>query len=125
MDDGARGPVGEDAVYATLGRRVRQLRGQRGLTQGTLATTVGLTRASVANIERGRQKFLVHTLLRLAQALNVGAEKLLVGLEASAETPLESLLQDRPTDERDWIRSMVGGRRKGKNQDGRPAKVRS
>lgn len=50
------------AFYAEVGRRIRQAREKRGLSQEALASAVSLTRTSVTNIEKGRQKFLVHTI---------------------------------------------------------------
>jgi transcriptional regulator with XRE-family HTH domain len=42
-----------------------------GLTQEALASQVSLTRTSITNIEKGRQKFLLHTLFDIASALGV------------------------------------------------------
>ena len=47
------------------------------MSQGSLGKRVGLSRASVANIEKGRQRIPLHHLYRLAQALGVNAHTLL------------------------------------------------
>jgi transcriptional regulator with XRE-family HTH domain len=65
-----------DNFYPCLGQRVRQARREAGMTQALLAARVGLTRASVTNIEKGRQKVLAHTLWRLAETLGVSPEDL-------------------------------------------------
>jgi transcriptional regulator with XRE-family HTH domain len=120
----SRGPLSVDALYAALGRRIAKLRKDRGLTQAGLAGLLGLTRASIANIERGRQKFLVHTVLQLVAALRVSPNDLLAGLGAPANAPLDALLEDRPAAVREWIRSAVGPRSRGeRKRDGGPAKV--
>lgn len=59
----------ERSLYKWLGSRIRALRQDRGLTQTDLADAVGITRASLANIEAGRQRSLVHTMVGLAKAL--------------------------------------------------------
>ena len=59
----------EHAFYEATGARIRAARVARGLTQTELAASVGLTRTSVVNIEKGRQKMLVHTLHDFAAAL--------------------------------------------------------
>ncbi|HET7883323.1 MAG TPA: helix-turn-helix transcriptional regulator, partial [Acetobacteraceae bacterium] len=52
-------------------RRVRTRREQLRLTQADLSTKVGLSRASIANIEGGRQAILLHQFLALAEALTI------------------------------------------------------
>jgi len=58
--------------YASLGRRLCDLRRKEGLTQQQLGARLepAVTRASIANIEAGKQGVLVHTLVQLAKALN-------------------------------------------------------
>lgn len=63
--------------YAEIGRRVRLARERIGLTQDSLAAQIMLSRTSVTNIEKGRQKVLAHTICRLAGALNVLPAELL------------------------------------------------
>jgi transcriptional regulator with XRE-family HTH domain len=65
------------AFYAEVGRRVRLARERAGLTQDALAGRVSLSRTSVTNIEKGRQKVLLHTLCNLADALGVTPEVLM------------------------------------------------
>jgi transcriptional regulator with XRE-family HTH domain len=60
-----------EQIYATLGRTVRTLREGLRVTQAELAAKVGLSRASIANIEGGRQAVLLHQFLALAKALAV------------------------------------------------------
>jgi len=57
-------------IYRQLGQKVARLRNERGRTQAEIAAQIGLTRASLANIETGRQKVLMHHVFRLANALN-------------------------------------------------------
>ncbi|RKF12232.1 XRE family transcriptional regulator [Roseovarius spongiae] len=58
-------------IYRNLGIRIKGLRGSLGLTQDQLAKQVGISRASLANIERGKQQVLVHHLFALAEALQL------------------------------------------------------
>lgn len=64
-------------VYIEIGKLVRARRLQLAWTQERLAKLLSLSRASVANIENGRQKLLVHTLLEFAAALQMDAVDLL------------------------------------------------
>ena len=54
------------AFYKAVGQLVRAARDKAGLTQNALASRLGLTRTSVTNIEKGRQKVLLHTFCDLA-----------------------------------------------------------
>ena len=60
-----------DQIYKNLGKRIRDLRKGLSLTQEQLATLDGISRASLANIEAGRQQVFVHHLFTLAAALDL------------------------------------------------------
>jgi DNA-binding XRE family transcriptional regulator len=66
-----------DAFYRELGTQIVQIRKDRNITQEQLATILGLTRTSVTNIEKGRQKILFHTCVMIAQALSVDLMELM------------------------------------------------
>lgn len=68
--------------YEELGRRVRKARSEAGISQSALAAALSLTRASVANLEAGRQRIQVHTLVSVAEALSVKAQELLPGADS-------------------------------------------
>lgn len=61
--------MGNDDFYLELGRRVAARRASRRLTQLDVATALDISRASIANIEAGRQKLYVHQLYTLSRAL--------------------------------------------------------
>lgn len=61
--------MNEMDLYAQLGRKVAAARKKLGLTQAELASRVSLTRASVANIETGRQRVMLHDVFALVEAL--------------------------------------------------------
>lgn len=67
-------------LYARLGRLVRQHRERLAMSQQVLANAIHLSRASVANIEAGRQHIPLHQLFRLARALKVDPTALLPDL---------------------------------------------
>ncbi len=108
--------IDQDVLYAQVGRRIRETREKRGLTQKALATLVGLKRTSVTNIERGNQKLLLHTLVELAHALQVTPAELLGEAAASSgdQSGIDELLKGRPRIERDWIRAALDSREKGR-----------
>jgi transcriptional regulator with XRE-family HTH domain len=72
-------------VYGYVGQAVARFRGDAGLSQAQLAAAIGLTRTSISNIEKGRQKMLVHTLMDIAASLSVPVASLLPSPRESRE----------------------------------------
>jgi transcriptional regulator with XRE-family HTH domain len=62
-----------EPFYTEVGRRIRDYRNKAGMTQEGLGRLLSppTTRVSVANIEGGHQRILLHTFVQLAAALNV------------------------------------------------------
>jgi len=63
--------TGPQDIYEQIGQAIAHHRGRAGLSQAAVAASIGLTRTSISNIEKGRQKMLVHTLLDIARTLSV------------------------------------------------------
>ena len=63
--------------YAALGRCVRQLRLQQGLTQQALAEKIHLSTSFVGHIERGSRKASLETVVDLCRALGTDPNSLL------------------------------------------------
>lgn len=61
----------QDDFYRRFGKRIAEMRRQLvpPVTQDQLAERLGMSRSSVANIEKGRQRCLLHTLVELADAI--------------------------------------------------------
>jgi DNA-binding XRE family transcriptional regulator len=74
-------------LYLLFGERVKTARESAKLTQQMLATKVGLSRASVANIEAGRQRIVLHQAIQIAGALS---------LDSIAELLPTDLIQPSP-----------------------------
>lgn len=65
-------------VYAIFGAIVKANRRRLGLTQAQLAERLTLSRASIANIESGAQRVLLHDLYDIAAALSIDPQELFV-----------------------------------------------
>jgi transcriptional regulator with XRE-family HTH domain len=98
-----------------IGKRIRDLREERGLTQRELARRAGLTPSGVGFIEHGQTRNpSAETVVAIARALGVPVEELLgepVPLaEASQETgrlEQERLEADSPKDPQQWERVLA------------------
>lgn len=61
-----------------FGRRVREVRHERGWTQEQLAFEAGVKRAYLSEVENGQRNVSLDVVEKLAQALGVGAQTLMV-----------------------------------------------
>jgi DNA-binding XRE family transcriptional regulator len=77
----------------------------RPLTQEELAHRVHLKRTSITNIEKGRQKLLVHTLFDIAAALDVPIADL-IPTPKTHDGSVRKLEGLKP-DEREFARSVL------------------
>jgi transcriptional regulator with XRE-family HTH domain len=59
------------SFYAEVGQRVRRARERAGLTQDARATRFSLSRTSVTNVAKGKQRISLYTLCCLAAELSV------------------------------------------------------
>ncbi len=92
-----------ETFYQAFGPRLRAARKKAGYTQEDLAKALHLTRTSIANIEKGRQKILLHTFHRLLAVLDVLPHQLFPPdpQENKPNTAFETLTdRDRSTVER-------------------------
>jgi transcriptional regulator with XRE-family HTH domain len=94
-----------DEIYATMGRRVRARREDLRLTQADLAAKIGLSRASIANIEGGRQAVLLHQFLALAEALTIPPMDLIPFAQPASNPP------DLPEEVMKFMRTHTGRNR--------------
>ena len=81
-----RGIVSAPAALKSLGDRVRQARARRGMTRKQLARDSGVSERYLAQIESGKGNISVLVLRRLAKALGMSVEVLLL---EGPEPPLE------------------------------------
>ncbi len=100
------GQAGAPQIYKMIGERIRHERQKRNLTQDQLATAVGLNRASITNVENGRQKILVHTLVQIADSLGTSPARFLTAFDADADVILPDNLSPAV---RNWIMHSVEG----------------
>lgn len=78
----------DDQLYRLFGSRVRALREGKNVTQEELAKRVDLSRTSITNIEKGRQRVLLHQMVEIANALEAAPTELIPVLSPKPAAPL-------------------------------------
>ena len=76
-----------EPVYKTIGAIIRGRRRRLEWAQATLAARLGISRATLANIETGRQRVLVHQLYNFAEVLQLKPSDLLPPTSGSQPVP--------------------------------------
>lgn len=80
----------EKAVfYSKIGENIKAAREKKSMKQHVLAEMLGLSRASVVNIEKGRQHVTMHTLWQIASLLNTNFSDFIEGLGQQSTTKIE------------------------------------
>lgn len=105
-----------DAVAAgELGRRVRDLRGKRGMTLESLAGRSGVSRAMLSKVERGEKTPTLVVAAKVAEGLGISLSQL-AGVEARREVVMvprdrRMVMRDPETGfERQLLSPSFGGR---------------
>ena len=100
-----------ELIYRQIGRIIRTLRRGADKAQDVLAGQLGISRATLANMETGRQRILVHQLYAIAEALNVELSDLLPprkidgAAENLASLPIEG---DLSTEQKKQVANLIG-----------------
>jgi transcriptional regulator with XRE-family HTH domain len=82
-----RAPMPSDSA---LGRKVRELRRSRGMTQKELASAVGVTGAQLHRYETGATRVAASRMIAIAEALGVRPDVLLGSATPEAPAPAPS-----------------------------------
>ena len=69
-----------EPVYRLLGAKVEMMRNTLGWTQAELATRIGMSRASIASLETGRQRLMMHDVEKVARAFGTTPKHLMKGI---------------------------------------------
>lgn len=85
-----------NSIYVAFGEAVALRRNKLDMTQAQLAARVGLSRASIANIEGGRQNVLLHHACSIASALQLAGVGDLLPVQAEASLEDQALALSEP-----------------------------
>lgn len=70
-------------AHAEFGRRIRAIRGRRGVSQEGLALRCGLDRTYISGIERGTRNPSLTNILKIAAALEISPAALFAEIPAA------------------------------------------
>ncbi len=65
--------------YEVVGKRISESRNSQGMTQEELSELTGISIPHISNIENGKTKIKVDTLVKISNALHVSTDFLLCG----------------------------------------------
>ena len=60
-----------------LGRNLKRIRKEKGISQGDIVRSLGMDRAFISNIENGKTNPTLATIAKLAKAVGVSIEELI------------------------------------------------
>lgn len=80
--------------YVIIGKRIREIRLQKGLTQAALAEKSGIEPSNISHIERAATKLSLPTLVSISNALEVSLDELVYSNLKRSEHISLSLIDD-------------------------------
>lgn len=97
-----------ETLYRDIGEKIRELRETKlRVSQDELALRLGMSRPSIANIEKGGQQISVLQLLLVANVLGVPPQYFLPSNDISSENSLlDSIPMDADPKFRAWISEL-------------------
>ncbi|MDQ8738247.1 helix-turn-helix transcriptional regulator [Paenibacillus sp. LHD-38] len=101
-------------LMTVVGKRIRILRKNRGLTQVQLGELVEIPQSYIGAIERGEKNVSIETLERIVIALEISPEELFISIKNDHNLFKERLLdkvqlklQERDSDEVEIIHNLI------------------
>ena len=67
-------------ITEVVGKRIRELRGEHGLSQEKLALRAELDRTCIAGVEQGKRNLSIKSLEKIIIALNISFEEFFKGI---------------------------------------------
>jgi len=96
-----------DVDFSYIGKRIRDVRTGKGLTQEALANSVNVNVSHISNIENNKVKISLTLLIKICNALNVSIDYLLeneyTAPSSGIETELIHVLKEMPSDKKETL----------------------
>lgn len=75
----------QKSLYTAIGLKIKEFRQNRGFNQEAFAQLLNLTRASIVNIEQGRQRVTIHLIYDICKITNTNITDILPELQKEEE----------------------------------------
>lgn len=85
----------EEQLYISLGQKIRKERKDQQLSQKDFGVLCSMGRATIANIEAGKQSVTLDQVYRFCIVLNVSLEKILPPINPATVITVEDKLKDQ------------------------------
>jgi transcriptional regulator with XRE-family HTH domain len=95
-----RRPKDQIVSKQEVGQRLRALRLSQGMSQEQLAELLRITQSNVSGLERGVRSLTIHQVAKLASALRVSTDELLLG------TPPNGRKRDHQVQDQRFVRRL-------------------
>jgi len=90
----------EELFYKLLGSKITSERNRFGITQEKLGEILGLSRVSIVNLEKGKQKPSVYQLYRIANKFNISLDSLSSSYQSNETNKSQDNVLGREIDEK-------------------------
>ncbi len=98
--------IDENILYKNIGQKIKEIR-EGKLTQEELAKRIGVSRASIANYEIGKQAIYISDLYKIADCLESQIRLFLPSLEEiKTKSSLDALLDGAPDLDEEEIKEI-------------------
>ena len=91
------------------GKRIKELRKQRGMTQEKLAEELNMTPKSVSKIETGERGTTIDTICLIAALLGTSVDFLVMGICPIAHRRIKELLEKIPVEKQELALNILEG----------------
>lgn len=99
-----------ERFYEALGARIKARREEIHLRQAEVAESVGLSRTSITNIERGRQRLFLDQFVEICRALEtLPAEMIPESMDLNVNRPITPSSPKRPPSVERFLESVDMG----------------
>ena len=103
--------LNENLIYEIIGKKIKKYREEKQKKQDELAKAIGVSRASIANYENGKQAIYISDLYKIIDYLDIEANDILPSLQEirSLSLPEESVERALNLDkhEKDELREFI------------------
>lgn len=97
--------------FEKIGKKIKELRLEKGLTQEYIAHMADVNTSHISNIENNRVKISLSTLVQICNALNTTVDYVISSEYISADTPLEqeilTALKPLPIDTKEKVLKII------------------